>query len=251
MMEDCHAGEEREEGSWGRACDRAAYLEGVLSQALAASTKYSIGEGREMGLIDQIPVASENMSFSSFFMDYAVGGRPIILLEDLINTSDHSVNEVGDVSLGTGEEAASSSSSSASPSLPPSMPISAGTDHVLELLLSCVRYENPRVDTAEQLLSSCDKSLLEAIVTPSYASADFVQRYQEPDVLPLEKHQAVRKYLSRWTTLHRVRPGGSTPVNTCPSGANMLVAVLSGKLDVMVFNTEALPSLQPVFGSPC
>lgn len=55
-----------------------------------------------------------------------------------------------------------------------------------------------------------------------------------------------------WQRIHRTRRGWATPVTACPSGANMLLSVMSGTLEVLVYSTEELHNLRPVYGrAPC
>lgn len=56
-----------------------------------------------------------------------------------------------------------------------------------------------------------------------------------------------------WQRLHRTRPGAYTPPTACPAGANTLITVMSGTLQVLVYSSaDELPSLKPTFGNaPC
>lgn len=56
-----------------------------------------------------------------------------------------------------------------------------------------------------------------------------------------------------WQRIHRTRRGAYTPATACPAGANTLVTVVSGALEVLVYApADGLPCLRPTFGNaPC
>lgn len=56
----------------------------------------------------------------------------------------------------------------------------------------------------------------------------------------------------RWQSLHRTRRGSDTHASACPSGANAIVVVISGTLEVLVYPADDLPHLRPTYGNaPC
>ncbi|CAM9773789.1 unnamed protein product, partial [Discosporangium mesarthrocarpum] len=248
MMEDCHSSDK--EGFWGRPCDRAVYLEGVLKQAVAAtaSRRYD-GDVHDQDLqqVTDIPEAPENLSFSSFFLEYAVPGLPVVLLEDLVRSTGGNVTDVdtGTPAVENLGDPNGTTSSSSDHSVFSSSPY-FDLDHTLELLRLCTPYTSVGMATSESLIK-CDESLLEKLAAPSYAKANFAQRYQAADVLPGSGTQVLQDYLSRWTTVHRAKPGTSIPITTCPVGASMIVGVLSGSLDAKVYIKGIMPSLRPSF----
>lgn len=56
-----------------------------------------------------------------------------------------------------------------------------------------------------------------------------------------------------WHRIHRTRRGAYVPVTACPAGANTLLAVMSGTLEVLVYApADGLSCLKPTFGNtPC
>lgn len=55
--------------------------------------------------------------------------------------------------------------------------------------------------------------------------------------------------LNSWHRIHRTRHWAYVPATTCPAGANTLVTVVSGILEVLVYApADGLPCLKPTFG---
>lgn len=66
-------------------------------------------------------------------------------------------------------------------------------------------------------------------------------------------NDGVFRHIYSWHRIHRTRGGAYIPVTTCPAGANTLLAVMSGTLEVLVYApADGLPCLKPTFGNtPC
>lgn len=60
-------------------------------------------------------------------------------------------------------------------------------------------------------------------------------------------------HLKSWQRIHRTRQGAHIPATACPAGANTLITVVSGTLEVLVYSpADSLPWLRPSFGNaPC
>lgn len=65
--------------------------------------------------------------------------------------------------------------------------------------------------------------------------------------------QRLTPHINSWHRIHRTRRGAYVPVTACPAGANTLLAVMSGSLEVLVYApADGLPCLKPTFGNtPC
>ncbi|CAM9550979.1 unnamed protein product, partial [Ectocarpus sp. 8 AP-2014] len=269
MLADCHG---RKSDGWGVECDRALYLESVLkkidsSSSTSAGTTFATGAGaaaedtqqqQQVALdsaANEIAVVSEaELPFSAFFHEYAVPRRPVAILSggggaggsdkpaDVADGEEQ--GDLGDQAMDTAAQQDGEEEN--------------GQRRVQDLILSgiesCLPHSvDPALGTADGPLRACHDSLLESLPVPRYASEDFVQRFRGQDVLPVGEHTEVERFVSGWQRLHRTRPGAYTPPTACPAGANTLITVMSGTLQVLVYSSaDELPSLKPTFGNaPC
>ncbi|CBN79374.1 conserved unknown protein [Ectocarpus siliculosus] len=267
MLADCHG---RKSEGWGAECDRALYLESVLKKidsSSSAGSTFATGAGaaaedtqqhqQQVALdsaANEIAVVSEaELPFSAFFHEYAVPRRPVAILsggggaggsgKPADATDGEEQGDLGDQAMNTAQQDGEEEN---------------GQQRVQDLILSgiesCLAHSvDPALGTADGPLRACHDSLLESLPVPRYASEDFVQRFRGQDVLPVGEHAEVERFVSGWQRLHRTRPGAYTPPTACPAGANTLITVMSGTLQVLVYSSaDELPSLKPTFGNaPC
>ncbi|CAB1111146.1 unnamed protein product [Ectocarpus sp. CCAP 1310/34] len=266
MLADCHG---RKSEGWGAECDRALYLETVLKKIDSSSSAGSIfatGAGataedtqqqQQVALdsaANEIAVIYEaELPFSAFFHEYAVPRRPVAILSggggvggsgkpaDAADGKEQ--GDLGDQAMDTAQQDGEEEN---------------GQQRVQDLILSgiesCLPHSvDPALGTVDGPLRACHDSLLESLPIPRYASEDFVQRFRGQDVLPVGEHAEVERFVSGWQRIHRTRPGAYTPPTACPAGANTLITVMSGTLQVLVYSSaDKLPSLKPTFGNaPC
>lgn len=73
-----------------------------------------------------------------------------------------------------------------------------------------------------------------------------------PPRLPSNNNVFIR-HTHSWHRIHRTRRGAYIPATACPAGANTLLTVMSGTLEVLVYApADGLPCLKPTFGNtPC
>ncbi|CAN0209109.1 unnamed protein product, partial [Ectocarpus sp. 13 AM-2016] len=267
MLADCHG---RKSEGWGAECDRALYLESVLKKidsSSSAGSTFATGAGpatndtqqqqQQVALdsaADEIAVISEvELPFSAFFNEYAVPRRPVAILsggggaggsgKSADATDGEERDDLGNQAMDTAQQDGEEEN---------------GQQRVQDLILSgiesCLPHSvDPAFGTVDGPLRACHDSLLESLPVPRYASEDFVQRFRGQDVLPVGEHAEVEHFVSGWQRLYRTRPGAYTPPTACPAGANTLISVMSGTLQVLVYSSaDELPSLKPTFGNaPC
>ncbi|CAM9763677.1 unnamed protein product [Ectocarpus sp. 12 AP-2014] len=271
MLADCHG---RKSEGWGAECDRALYLESVLKKidsSSSAGSTFATGAGaanddtqqqqqQQVALdsaANEIAVISEaELPFSAFFHEYAVPRRPVAILSggggaggsgksaDAMDGEER--DDLGDQAMDTVHTAQQDGKEENGQQ--------RVQDQILSRIESCLPHSvDPALGTVDGPLRACHDSLLESLPVPRYASEDFVQRFRGQDVLPVGEHAEVERFVSGWQRLHRTRPGAYTPPTACPAGANTLITVMSGTLQVLVYSSaDELPSLKPTFGNaPC
>lgn len=239
-------------GSWGKECDRALYMRAVLERVELATemagnftrtTPVDDYEGDEVvdeergGLLtttfgsdnvvpraEAIAVASEELSFPAFFLEYAVPRRAVIFPgeysvaagadnTDVDQSMTHGADGVAGaaamaammdvVSTASGMEEEDSSSSSLVSSTNAAATAQDDIDHtsaarrrVLDLVTACVPYRvNDKTGYVYGPLRSCDEALLRTLVMPRYIAADFVQRFRASDALPVKDHHDVESFI--------------------------------------------------------
>ncbi|CAM9956333.1 unnamed protein product, partial [Ectocarpus fasciculatus] len=269
MLADCHG---RKSEGWGEECDRALYLESVLkkidsSRSSSAGSTFAAGAGaaaedaqqQQVALdsaADEIAVVSEaQLPFSAFFHEYAVPRRPVVILSGGDGDGAGGTGKPADVADGEEQgDLDDQAMDTAQEDGEEENGQQRVQDRILSGIESCLPYAvHPASGTADGPLRACHDSLLESLPVSLYASEDFVQRFRGQDVLPVGEHAEVERFVSGWQRLHRTRPGAYTPPTACPAGANTLITVMSGTLQVLVYSSaDELPSLKPTFGNaPC
>lgn len=216
MLVDCHG---RQNGAWGAECDRALYLDSVLekvegsgSNAFASATGTTIApeeEHREQEALysaanEIAAMPAGKLPFSTFFHEYAVPGRPVLIL------SGHGVDGKGGgmpTDL-TGEDASENPphldldhADVATDTLPQQTEKerqSCAHERVLSSIDACLPYPvntTAAVGTVDGPLRAC-QSILEDFPVPLYVAEDFSQRFRGQDVLPMDEHPAVERFVS-------------------------------------------------------
>lgn len=220
MLKDCHG---RRSEAWGAECDRALYLEAAFENAAQSSTA-SIptlspvveGEGRQRTVpprAEDIAAAEPGMlPFSSFFLEYAVPRRPVIMSRQRVDEAGQWIFSRGTTLADTGAKVTTdvTDEDHASEEKQQSRPASSRSSgdeqwiidgRLLNILTACVPYpaggdSTAGEGTAERPLSLCKKSVLENLSVPLYVAGDFVQRFRRQGVLPPEDHPEVERFVS-------------------------------------------------------
>ncbi|CAM9548555.1 unnamed protein product [Ectocarpus sp. 4 AP-2014] len=269
MLADCHG---RKSEGWGAECDRALYLESVLKKIDSSSSSgstFATGAGtaaedtqqqQQVALdsaADEIAVISEaELPFSAFFHEYAVPRRPVAILSGGggAGGSGKPADAADGEEQGDPDDQAMKTAHTAQQDGEEENGQQRVQDLILSGIESCLPHSvDPALGTVDGPLRACHDSLLESLPVPRYVSEDFVQRFRGQDVLPVGERAEVERFVSGWQRVHRTRPGAYTPPTACPAGANTLITVMSGTLQVLVYSTaDELPSLKPTFGNaPC
>ena len=219
MLAECHAWEG---GRWDAAeCDRALYLEAVLEKVAAASPaatpqqrlavsnrsddEEERGDPQEAATTIALALSAE-LTFSSFFLDYAVPREPLILSGSGVD---------GFLSMATAgkmAEASAAASDLSTISEQDSTGDFVGSiagiveEEQLQLpvdrqfpgdVITCVpRADNPEADTVEGLLRDCPASVLENFRVPPHVAGDFAQRFRREGILPTQDVPAVEQFVS-------------------------------------------------------
>eukprot|EP00752_Nemacystus_decipiens_P004507 g4115.t1 len=280
MLADCHSRKTRD---WDAECDRALYLEAVLEKVDSSSTS-SRGsttgvdpaslagvqqqqQARLESAANEIAVVpAAQLPFSTFFQEYAVPRRPVVMLSEG-RSCGGARDDDAPVSLPSREEQGGSSRDNGDPAdhatdFAQMKDAQRGRDDDALLRAAvdaCLPYpvhqtgSTTAVGTVGVPLRDCHEPLLENLLVPFHVSEDFAQRFRGQNVLPVEQHAEVERFLSGWHHIHRTRRGAYVPVSSCPAGANTLLAVMSGTLEVLVYApADGLACLIPTFGNtPC
>lgn len=222
MLRDCHG---RRSEAWGAECDRALYLEAALENAAQSSTapkptlsRVVEGEDRQR-TVSRHPKAGDiavaepgRLPFSSFFLEYAVPKRPVILSRQRVDDAGELIFSsgitMGETGAKTTTDVTDEDHASGGKHQPqPAVSASSGDDQwiingrLLDILTACVPYPAGGDSTAgggtvERPLSLCKKSVLENLSVPLYVTGDFAQRFRRQGVLPPEDHPEVERFVS-------------------------------------------------------
>lgn len=214
MLADCST---REGSTWDTECDRAMYLETVVKKKVASAAaakspqiyRDSLGEEKEKEwrefqgeAVDPIEVVlASNLSFLSFFLDFAVSRRPVILLSGEAQR-DFEVEDPKTTGSKTQFKSNSNLSSSEQDFPTPydliegSLP--NGHFSVDSNVVACAPRAEDSVaaGTVEGLLRDCPASVLESFVVPPHVTGDFTQRFRKQGVLPKRELPAVERFVS-------------------------------------------------------
>lgn len=215
MSADCST---RESSTWDTACDRAMYLETVLKKKVVAAAaerpqiyRDPLGEeeeewrelqGKAADLIEVVPAS--NMSFSSFFLDFAVPRRPVVLLSGEAQPGfdvEDSETVASKTQYNNNSDLSSSEQDFSTPGDPvgsvegalPNNHFSMGSN-----MLACAPRAEDSVaaGTVEGVLRDCPESVLASFVVPPHVAGDFTQRFRKQGVLPMQDLPAVENFVS-------------------------------------------------------
>lgn len=226
MLADCHG---RKNGGWGAECDRALYLESVLKEvgsigSIGSSSSSGAGAGGSLGGLDTnatdvadeewqqraaldsaandiAVVSAEHLPFSTFFHEYAVPRRPVVIRSGRSDCGDAIVD------IASGEEQENLSHRGLDPADDAADTLQEhehglGVDEsLLSAINACMPYPvgptgSGGADTVEGPLRACHESLLESLVVPLQVSEDFAQRFRGQGVLPVREHADVERFVS-------------------------------------------------------
>lgn len=216
MLADCST---REGSTWDTGCDRAMYLETVMKMKAAsdAAERRQIyrdpldeemeEEWRELQgkAADPIEVVlASNLSFSSFFLAFAVSRRPVILLSGEAQR-DFEVEDSNTTGSKTQYNINSDLSSSEQDFPTPDDPVQSNegslpNDHfsVGSNMAACAprAEDSAAAGTVEGLLRDCPASVLASFVVPPHVAGDFTQRFRKQGVLSKQDLPAVERFVS-------------------------------------------------------
>lgn len=216
MLVDCHG---RQNEAWGAECDRALYFDSVLEKIDSSSSNSSFASAADVTITPEetrrqqetldsaanevAAVPAGKLPFSTFFHEYAVPRRPVLLLsgKDVV---DEIVVDATSTGLAGGD------AQGTPPHLNPD-PAEFATDtqadkerrlpaheRLLRSLDACLPYPvDPTAasDKVDGPLCAC-QSMLEDLPVPLHVSEDFAQRFRGRDVLTMEEHPDVERFVS-------------------------------------------------------
>lgn len=221
MLADCHS---RKSTDWDSECDRALYLESVLTKVDSTSSSIPItdvdpasieAEERQQRMrlesaaneIAIVPAA--HLSYSAFFHEYAVPRRPVVILSEASSgggaggdgkpANPVSREQQGNSIYDDGDPADHATdfqrrTEDAQPGRDDDALLRAELD-------ACLPYPVYQTGTAastvEGPLRDCHDSLLERLLVPLHVSEDFAQRFRRENVLPVGEHAVVERFVSR------------------------------------------------------
>lgn len=213
MLEGCHG---RGSGEWSAECDRALYLQSVLEKvdnaaAFPGPAAPAVEEELRTRLYSAARytpvVPAAQLPFSTFFLEYAVPRRPVIISGETGGGSDATTAAptsiiTADTDSSTGEEqnfVRSYHEDSSENAFPKQRDRNITNKILMDNLAACLPYpaDDSIAGAVEGPLRACNSSILESLPIPSQVTEDFAQRFRNEGVLAEAEHPGVESFLSR------------------------------------------------------